>query len=156
MFEASEALQKPEGTKKLKTTLFHWYSWNSEVETTWNSLICWRHRTSTPYQRAKPPSLSLKDTGTSFDTPEVPGGILNSRDSRFQRFDLITLFWWCWIFFYFYENVSMVSFIRMANKKVFLSVMIATISNFQNNNIVIKDFEANKSNVTMYVTNWPA
>ena len=50
----------------------------------------------------------------------------------------------------------MVSFIRMANKKVFLSVMIATISNFQNNNIVIKDFEANKSNVTMYVTNWPA
>ena len=59
-------------------------------------------------------------------------------------------------FFYFYENVSMVSFISMANKKVFLSVMIATISNFQNNNIVIKDFEANKSNVTMYVTNWPA
>ena len=46
MFEASEALQKPEGPKKIKTTLFHWYSWNSEVETTWNSLICWRHRTS--------------------------------------------------------------------------------------------------------------
>ena len=49
MFEASEALQKPEGTKKIKTTLFHWYSWNSKVETTWKSLICWRHRTSNTY-----------------------------------------------------------------------------------------------------------
>ena len=25
------------------------YSWNSEVETTWKSLICWRHRTSITY-----------------------------------------------------------------------------------------------------------
>ena len=25
---------------------FHQYSWNSEVETTWKRLICWRHRTS--------------------------------------------------------------------------------------------------------------
>ena len=28
---------------------FHQYSWNSEVETTWKSLICWRHRTSIVY-----------------------------------------------------------------------------------------------------------
>ena len=39
MFEASEALQKTEATKKLKTKSFHQYSWNSEVETTWISLI---------------------------------------------------------------------------------------------------------------------
>ena len=27
---------------------FHQYSWNFEIETTWKSLICWRHRTSKP------------------------------------------------------------------------------------------------------------
>ena len=36
MFEASEALQKMEGMKKIK----------SEVETTWISLIGWHHKTS--------------------------------------------------------------------------------------------------------------
>ena len=49
MFEASEAPQKPEGTKKIKTILFHWYSWNSVVETTLKSLIGWLHRTSNEY-----------------------------------------------------------------------------------------------------------
>jgi hypothetical protein len=34
MFEASEAMQKIEGTKKIKTMLLHQYSRNSEVETT--------------------------------------------------------------------------------------------------------------------------
>ena len=29
--------------------LFHQYSWNSVVETTWKSLIGWRHRTSSNY-----------------------------------------------------------------------------------------------------------
>ena len=28
---------------------FHQYSWSSEVETTWKSLICWWHRTSNIY-----------------------------------------------------------------------------------------------------------
>ena len=28
---------------------FHQYSWKSEVETKWKSLICWRHRTSIVY-----------------------------------------------------------------------------------------------------------
>ena len=46
MFEASEALQKMEGMKKIKSMLFHQYSWNSEVETTWISLIGWHHKTS--------------------------------------------------------------------------------------------------------------
>ena len=46
MFEASEALQKMEGMKKIKSTSFHQYSWNSEVETTWISLIGWHHKTS--------------------------------------------------------------------------------------------------------------
>ena len=45
MFEASEALQKMEGKKKIKSTSFHQYSWNSEVETTWISLIGWHHKT---------------------------------------------------------------------------------------------------------------
>ena len=35
-----------EGTKKLKSTSFHQYSWSSEVETTWISLIGWHHKTS--------------------------------------------------------------------------------------------------------------
>ena len=35
-----------EGTKKIKSTSFHQYSWNSEVETTWISLIGWQHKTS--------------------------------------------------------------------------------------------------------------
>ena len=48
-FETSEALQKPAGTKKTKSRLFHQYSWNSEVETTWISLILWPHRTSNIY-----------------------------------------------------------------------------------------------------------
>ena len=37
--EASEALQKTEGIKEIKTMSFHQYSRNSEVETTWVSLI---------------------------------------------------------------------------------------------------------------------
>ena len=40
---------KPRGQKKIKSTLFHQYSWNSEVETTWISLIGWPHKTSRVY-----------------------------------------------------------------------------------------------------------
>ena len=46
MFEASEALQKMDGMEKMKSMSFHPYSWNSEVETTWISLIGWHHKTS--------------------------------------------------------------------------------------------------------------
>ena len=38
-----------EGTKKIKSRLFRQYSWNSEVETTWISLIGWPHKTSSTY-----------------------------------------------------------------------------------------------------------
>ena len=38
-----------EGTKKIKSMSFHQYSWNSEVETTWISMIGWHHKTSTKY-----------------------------------------------------------------------------------------------------------
>ena len=38
-----------EGTKKIKSTLFHQYSWNSEVETMWISLIGWHHKTFNTY-----------------------------------------------------------------------------------------------------------
>ena len=48
-FEAPEAPQKPSGTKKSKSRSFHQYSWNSEVETTWISLIGWHHKTSNKY-----------------------------------------------------------------------------------------------------------
>ena len=37
------------GWKKIKSTSFHQYSWNSEVETTWISLIGWHHKTSILY-----------------------------------------------------------------------------------------------------------
>ena len=48
MFEASEALQKTEGQNKIKTKFFHQYSSNSEVETSWISLVGWGpHKTST-------------------------------------------------------------------------------------------------------------
>ena len=40
--------RNPKGQKKNKSMLFHWYSWNSEVETTSKSLIRWRHKTSSP------------------------------------------------------------------------------------------------------------
>ena len=49
MFEASEALQEMEGMKKIKSTSFHQYSWNSEVEAKWISLIGWHHKTSIKY-----------------------------------------------------------------------------------------------------------
>ena len=49
MFEASEALQKMEGMKKIKLMSFHQYSSNSEVEATWASLIGWPHKTSNIY-----------------------------------------------------------------------------------------------------------
>ena len=39
-----------EGTKKIKSTSFHLYSWNSEVETNWISLISWHHKTSNIHQ----------------------------------------------------------------------------------------------------------
>ena len=34
------------GRKKIKSTSFNQYSWNSKVETTWISLIGWHHKTS--------------------------------------------------------------------------------------------------------------
>ena len=37
------------GQKKLKSMSFHQYSWNSEVETTWISLIGWHHKTSSKH-----------------------------------------------------------------------------------------------------------
>ena len=33
----------------MKSMSFHQYSWNSEVETNWISLIDWHHKTSTTY-----------------------------------------------------------------------------------------------------------
>ena len=39
-----------EGMKKIKSTSFHQYLWNSEVEITWTSLITWHHKTSTKYR----------------------------------------------------------------------------------------------------------
>ena len=39
-------LQQVEGTKKIKPKSFHQYSWNSEVDTTWISLIGRPHKTS--------------------------------------------------------------------------------------------------------------
>ena len=49
MLEASEALHLMKGTKKIKSMSFHQYSWNSEVEKYWISLIGWHHKTSTVY-----------------------------------------------------------------------------------------------------------
>ena len=43
-----------EETKKIKSTSFH--SWNSEVETTWISLIGWHHKKSTPFGSIISPS----------------------------------------------------------------------------------------------------
>jgi hypothetical protein len=40
---------KSRGQKKVKPKSFHQYSWNSEVETTWISLIGWPHKTSSKY-----------------------------------------------------------------------------------------------------------
>ena len=37
------------GRKKIKSTSFHQYSWNSEVETTWISMIGWHNKTSKGY-----------------------------------------------------------------------------------------------------------
>ena len=63
----SEALNKVEGTKKIKTTLFHQYSSNSEVETTWIRLICWPHKTSVcPLQHT---NFSGKSTSWWQDVP---------------------------------------------------------------------------------------
>ena len=42
-----------EGTKKMKSMSFHQYSWNSEVETTWISLIGWHHKTSSRYVHSR-------------------------------------------------------------------------------------------------------
>ena len=39
-------------------TLATTYTWNSEVETTWNSLIGWHHKTSTTYLLASIEILS--------------------------------------------------------------------------------------------------
>ena len=49
MFEASESLQNMEGMKKIKSMSFYQYSWNSEVESTWISLIGWHHKISSAY-----------------------------------------------------------------------------------------------------------
>ena len=47
------------GQKKIKTTSFHQYPWNSEVETTWISLIGWPLKTSIDYVLGWPTSPIL-------------------------------------------------------------------------------------------------
>ena len=73
MFEASEALQKMEGMKRIKSMSFHQYSWNSEAETTPISLIGWHHKTSTIYCPKEiciipsaAPALFFRLLGTAF------------------------------------------------------------------------------------------
>ena len=41
----------------MKSKSFHQYSWNSEVETMWISLIGWHHKTSNKYGHATPPDF---------------------------------------------------------------------------------------------------
>ena len=58
--------QENRGDKKIETTSFHQYLWNSEVETTWISLICWLHKTFTIHIHASvmiQNKYSHKDTG---------------------------------------------------------------------------------------------
>ena len=64
------------------------------------------------------------DAGPSFDTPGTPGGRVNSGGTRVLIFVLI----FCGDFFHFYENVVQCQVWTL--KKVFLSVLIATISKF--------------------------
>ena len=64
MFLLLRPCRKPRpGDKKIKPTLFHQYSWNSEVETTWISLIDWPHKTSTqqswPFQKQNQQTSNL-------------------------------------------------------------------------------------------------
>ena len=42
--------------------LFHQYSWNSEVETTWKSWICWRHRTSNTFGLSSSQTFTLQES----------------------------------------------------------------------------------------------
>ena len=46
IFEVSEDLKQWEGKILKKRGSFHWFSGNSELETTWISLIGWPHKTS--------------------------------------------------------------------------------------------------------------
>ena len=46
MFVLPRPRNKSRGQKKIKSRSFHQYSWNSEVDTTWISLIGWPHKTS--------------------------------------------------------------------------------------------------------------
>ena len=69
-----------EETKKIKSTSFHQYSWNSEVETKWISLIVWHHNTSNKH----PCILGCKtqhNTGINLRTNET-GPFLRSKVKR--------------------------------------------------------------------------
>ena len=46
MFVLLRPRNKWRGQKKIKSRSFHQYSWNSEVDTSWISLIGWPHKTS--------------------------------------------------------------------------------------------------------------
>ena len=81
LFETSEALQKPKEKKKIEKTLFHWYSWNSEVETTRNSLIGWRHRTSTRHY------VNLQSTKVSLGGIDFPTENLSTFASLSWKFN---------------------------------------------------------------------
>ena len=80
MFEASEALQKMEGMKKIKSMSFHQYSWNSEEETNWISLIGWHHTTSSMYYIS---STYFKKAGAGQYTESAPFFVC--KKTSFQR-----------------------------------------------------------------------
>ena len=74
-----------EGTKKIKSKSFHQYSWNSEVETIWISLIGWHHKTSTIYIPKQNRSGVVE-----------PVGMVQSFPKHFMKDLLLTKGLWKW------------------------------------------------------------
>ena len=83
-----------EGTKKIKSTSFHQYSWNSEVETTWISLIGWYHKTSSVYWHdyiltvtaCLAPDFLCGD-GVCLDSSKICDGLMDCSDGTDESND---------------------------------------------------------------------
>ena len=92
----------------------------------------------------------LVDNLASLDTPRDPEGMKVVELSAFEKyiscFVIVAPTWW--IFFTLMKMLPNVSFICMVVKKVFLSVSIATISNFPQKCVLLRhSYETSQSKI---------
>ena len=93
-----------DGDKKIKSMSFHQYSWNSEVETTWISLIGWYHNTSSTYSPNLDFLFQYQKTNSSMTLQ-----VVQKLDNFYYFLDMLSKALFSWISINLIQNPLIVS-----------------------------------------------